>query len=212
MRTNKTSNNGNDNGGTAEISIFALNIKGGEAIVQSAIQQFAKAGFSVALPQTPKPPPVSLPAPGASAQAKPRAGQTELTFDEAPAEAEETAEVAPTTTPRLPRPRAFTPLEPLPELNVNDAPMPFRDFVNGRAIDGFNERGLVAATWVRDHRQTKTFGSRHMATCFKAMSWKMPDDPGSLLRNMKKANLVKSAGPALYEITTVGDNEYAGIK
>lgn len=212
MRTNKNSGSNNgDNGGQAEISIFALNIKGGEAIVQSAIQQFAKAGFSVALPQTPKPPPVSLPSAGA--QPKPRAEQTELTFDEAPAEADETAEAAPTaTTPRPPRTRAFTPLEPLPELNVNDAPMPFRDFVNGRAIDGFNERGLVAATWVRDHRQTKNFGSRHMATCFKAMSWKMPDDPGSLLRNMKRANLVKSAGPALYEITTVGDNEYAGIK
>lgn len=207
---NKHTNHPNNSGtATAEISIFALNIKGGEGIVQSAIQQFAKAGFSVALPQTPKPPPVSLPA-AAPAASTESVAQTELAFEE-PRQAEEGAShPVVSSTPR--QPRAFSPVELLSDLNVNDAPTPFRDFVNGRSIDGFNERGLVAATWVRDHRQVKQFTVRHIATCFKAMAWKMPDDPGSLLRNMKKANYAKRMGPGAYELTTVGDNVYAEIK
>jgi hypothetical protein len=202
----------------AEISVFAFSIKGDVSVVQTALQTLAKQGVSFQPPPppfTPKPPAVALPAGNANGSAA--APVQPGLFDSAAVPAAEAEVEASSSTPtpslsKSSRPRTFSPVEPLESLNVNDAPMPFHEFVKGRTIDGANERGLVAATWVRDHRQTKQFGTRHIATAFKALHWPMPEDPGSLLRNLKKGGFVKSAGPGVFELTTRGDEKYGKVK
>jgi hypothetical protein len=177
--------------GQAEISVFAFSIKGDATVVQTALHTLAKQGVSFQPPPsslTPRPPAVSLPAASPNGNGVAAPAPQELPNAD-PQNVEPMVEASPPPpTPSSPkRRRTFSPVEPLDSLNVNDAPMPFHEFVKGRSIDGAIERGLVAATWVRDHRQTRQFGKRHIATAFKAMHWPMPEDPGSLLRNMKKA-------------------------
>ena len=63
--------------------------------------------------------------------------------------------------------------------------------------------------WLTEHRNAKDFTIRHVATCFKAMGWKLSDDPGSLLRNMAKSNYAKMVEDGVYTLTKIGCDTYA---
>jgi hypothetical protein len=196
--------------GQAEVSVFWVTVKGDQSVVQQALvtaQNIARANGVHAAVMTPKPPVVALPPPLTHESASDLEGAPHA--DKEPmAEGEHQSSLASSPSRKQ---RAFTTPDPIDELKANQAPDPFKDFAAGRALTSFNERGLAAATWIRDKRGTKQFGIRHLYTCFKMLGWKLPDDPASLLRTMKKANYVRRAAPGLYELTSVGDNTFAAL-
>jgi len=143
--------------------------------------------------------------------------------------AEET--VAPTEEPAINAPGDMTPTVPavqpktpktkrvfaipkiLDELNCEKGPMPFKEFVGARKIDSVIERGLYAVAYLRQHRGVETaVTTDHVHTCFSMLGWRLPDDPGSLLRSMKKAQLVRSVGEGLFELTSKGQNRFEELQ
>ncbi len=193
--------------GQAEVSVFWVTVKGDQNVVQQALltaQNFAVATGArmTSGPLTPKPPPLALPPQPAAG------GEASSHADGDSVEVAEETDAIPRPTPSPRKPRTFKTPDPLDELKANELPDPFKEFVGSRNVAGFLERGLLAATWLREKRSVKQFGIAHVFTCFRMVGWTLPDEPSSLLRSMKKSKYVRQVGRGLYELTTVGDNRY----
>jgi len=103
----------------------------------------------------------------------------------------------------------------LDQLRANESPDSFKDYVGGRRINVDVDRGLTVASWLKQKRATTEFDTRHLHTCFEMMSgWKLPDDPGSLLRNMKKRGYVRPipGKTGTFELTSTGANRYQELR
>lgn len=198
----------NSNASPVQSKVFMMYIEGDPATVQKAVEAAQRTltgpGSSVrASIGTPTPPRVALPAPVVAAGEVSRQDEVEEDLDEL-------EQVQTSAKDR--RPRSFRPLDVLDDLKANEEPS-FNSYVNGRAITPDVERGLVAAMWLKEKRTIVEFTKRHLHTCFAMMNWNMPDDPGSLLRNMKKAQYVRSIVGKLgtFELTTVGTKRYSEL-
>lgn len=107
------------------------------------------------------------------------------------------------------RPRTFKVPEVLDELRAHEEPDSFKAFVGGRSVEKDLDRAIVVAVWLKQKRDVVAFDTRHLHTCFEMMAgWKLPDDPGQVLRNMKQRGFVRSVAGKQFELTTTGANRY----
>jgi hypothetical protein len=204
-RSNSTSNNGSN--GHAKVSLFVLQMEGDASTltksIDSLVHAMSKPGGNALRAMTPTPPAVVLPAVADDV------AEHSIEENSPPPAVEEAAnDPAPT---KLRKPRTFKIPDVLDELRANEQPDSFKDFVAGRAIEVDVDRALTVAMWLKQKRTVNEFDPRHLHTCFGMMNgWKLPDDPGSLLRNMKKRGFVRAiAGkPGVFELTSHGANRY----
>ena len=185
--------------GQAEISVFAINIKGDSTVVTNALNTLAKQGvaFQPSLP-TPKPPMVALSAPDPQ----------QPTVD-APEVRQEAVE--PEAKPA--RKRSAAPPKIVESIRAHEAPVPFKEFVGTRNFSTNIDKTVAIATWLRDHRQVEKFGVNELYTCFRMMDWSVPVDPGQPLRNAANTNCqcLRFEGNGLYSLTTHGMKKYDEI-
>jgi hypothetical protein len=209
--SNKQPASSGGGGGGARINLVVLQMDGDTPAITKALESFVAAvqrpAIQVSGVATPRPPAVLAAAP-ASPQVPLDAVPTDDVGAPAAAEAaqESEAEDAPLSQPKPRKPPVFKPAKVLDELNAAE----FEDYVAGRSVVSDLLRGVTAGMFLQEKRGLTEFGVDHINTCFVMMKWPMPDEPGSLLRNMKKARLVKSVEGkrGMYALSTVGIKKY----
>ena len=191
--------------------VFMMYIEGDPATVQKAVEAAQRTlsgpGSTARASITPTPPRIALPAINNGPLF---AGVDQIDEEEVlPADVVEDTSAAPSKPPRK---RVFSTPELVDDLRADKDPDPFKAFIGERTFKSNTDRGLAAATWLRDKRGVKQFDIRHIHTCFTMMGWRLPEDSSSPLRGMKKLQYLKSTDGGAYELTSKGDNTYADLK
>ncbi len=106
---------------------------------------------------------------------------------------------------RAPRPRRSTPKMPgVVDIDMN-APVSLADFSQGKDAGSQAKKYLIAAAWLKEHRNIDAVTDAHMYTCFKSMGWStgIPDfwQP---LRDLKAKHRYFEKSDKGYEINHLG--------
>jgi hypothetical protein len=84
------------------------------------------------------------------------------------------------------------------------SPVSFADFASGKDAKSQHKKYLIAAAWLKEHRQTPAVSEGHIYTCFRSIEWptNIPDF-GQPLRDLKKKQYFDKT-EAGYEINHLG--------
>ncbi len=90
-------------------------------------------------------------------------------------------------------------------LDLNAGSTPLKAFIAQKNPDTDSKKYLVIAAWLKEELKIDAITTDHIYTCFRWMSWNVPDDVGSPLRSMKKQGWFRSGkAKGEFEITHVG--------
>jgi hypothetical protein len=112
---------------------------------------------------------------------------------------------APAATPRV-RPQ-YDPPTPnyLPDL---DPDMAFKEYAAARPQSMQTKRYLLAAVWLRDHKQLQNVGMDHVYTCYRNAGWPLKiRDWDSNFRSLVRQKWMRRIAPGEYAVNPIGEAE-----
>ncbi len=90
-------------------------------------------------------------------------------------------------------------------IDLNAGSTPLKAFIAQKNPDTESKKYLVVAAWLKEELKIDAITTDHIYTCFRWMSWNVPDDVGSPLRGMKKQGWFRGGdAKGTFEITHVG--------
>lgn len=114
---------------------------------------------------------------------------------------EEAAEARPAR-PAAPRKPAPTPN--VVELDM-DSPMSLTDFAQGKDAKSNHKRFLIAAAWLKEHRNVDAVTADHIYTCYRKMGWPTNiADFAQPLRELKTRKFFTTPERGMYAINHIG--------
>jgi hypothetical protein len=109
--------------------------------------------------------------------------------------------------PETPRQRA--PRKPAPTPNIIDIEMnngmSLAAFAQGKDSKSHHKRFLIAAAWLKEHRNIDAVSDDHVYTCYRSLDWptNIPDF-GQPLRELKARKFFTQPARGLYTINHIG--------
>lgn len=110
-------------------------------------------------------------------------------------------------TPEAPRQRA--PRKPAPTPNIIDIEMnedvSLASFAQGKDAKSQHKRFLIAAAWLKEHRNVDAVSADHIYTCYRSIGWStgIPDF-AQPLRDLKAKKYFTQPEKGLYAINHIG--------
>jgi hypothetical protein len=192
----------NANGTPGKMTVMLFQLEGDNATLQdglrtitAAVSRVIPAGGRAALQSAV----AGLPAP---------ASESETTGDD---DVPELVDVA-ATQPEAVRPAARSFRSPtVLDIDLNNPSL--SEFLAPHADQSVNRRYLLAAYWLKAHRDIPEVSMDHIHTCFRHMDWDTPKSAAQPLRDMKSADgwFHKGEQKGHYKINHVGENEVQRI-
>lgn len=184
--------------GTSRIRFIMLDAEipeGDLSQITSAIQNALKPATTVIQQR--------LPPTGAVAAISDETGIAEADLESENVEAEPAPRSESARPSRDGKPRKPVSMEVL-DIDLTSEPS-FASFAATHVPKNDTERNLVALAWFKQDRPGIVVTANHIYTCYRAMKWPSGiDDFPSILRSLKKNQLVKSVGRGEYEINHIG--------
>lgn len=115
---------------------------------------------------------------------------------------EEDASSQPARQPRAKRSSPKTPKVIPIEMNAS---VSFADFVQGKDAKSQHKKYMIAAAWLKEHRETDAVTDSHIYTCFRSIGWPTNiTDFGQPLRDLKARLQYFDKSEKGYEINHLG--------
>ena len=191
----------NRTGGTSRIRFVMVDAEIAEGDVGPITQAIQNAQRGPAPVQRLAPPPASRPV-IVNANGGHTPDEPDLEVEEA-AEAAEAMDVAPET------PRQRAPRKPGPTPNIIDIEMnngvSLAAFAQGKDSKSRHKRFLIAAAWLKEHRNIDAVSDDHIYTCCRSLGWptNIPDF-AQPLRELKGRKFFTQPERGLYAINHIG--------
>ncbi len=104
---------------------------------------------------------------------------------------------------KKPRPRKPSSMKVL-EIDLTSEPS-FREFASNYFPKSDAQRNPIILAWFKEHRPDEVVTANHVYTCYRTVKWPAEiEDFPSVLRSLKKQQLVKGVGKGQYEINHLG--------
>jgi hypothetical protein len=106
--------------------------------------------------------------------------------------------------PKATKPRKYTQPKFLSDLDMTDGQESFKDYAATKDPKSDNQKYLIVARWLQQHKNIDTVTIDHIFTCFQAMKWPSQKDIGQPLRFMTKNNSYFQKNGKGWKLTHVG--------
>lgn len=102
------------------------------------------------------------------------------------------------------KPRKYTQPKFLSDLELTAGQETFKDYAGKKDPKSDNQKYLIIARWLQQHKNIDTVTIDHIFTCFQAMKWPSQKDIGQPLRFMTKNNSYFLKNGKGWKLTHVG--------
>jgi len=102
------------------------------------------------------------------------------------------------------KPRKYTQPNFLSDLELTAGQESFKDYAAQKDPKSDNQKYLIIARWLQQHKDIDTVTIDHIFTCFQAMKWPSQKDIGQPLRFMTKNNSYFQKNGKGWKLTHVG--------